>query len=118
MIHGIDYEHIYTQQLNTTIEELDLSVRTYNCIKRDGINTVAELLNNLHRLDKIRNLDGKCRDEIYKKLQEMSDVINNPTMSQDEKNKKLDELEKLYVSVEIIEYKQNTKINIRRINNE
>lgn len=73
MKHGISAEHIYTHaQLNTTIEELDLSVRAYNCIKRDGINTVAELLNNLHRLDKVRNLGNKCRKQIYEKLQEMS----------------------------------------------
>ena len=53
-----------------TIEELDLSVRSYNCLKRAGINTVEDLtLRKEEEMMKVRNLGRKSLDEVSNKLQ-------------------------------------------------
>ena len=53
-----------------TIEELDLSVRSYNCLKREGINTVEDLtLKKEEEMMKVRNLGRKSLDEVFNKLQ-------------------------------------------------
>ena len=55
--------------LDTTIEELDLSVRSYNCLKRAGINTVEELIKrNEEEMMKVRNLGRKSLEEVQQKL--------------------------------------------------
>jgi DNA-directed RNA polymerase subunit alpha len=55
--------------LDMTIEELDLSVRAYNCLKRAGINSVAELvLRNQEDMMKVRNLGRKSLEEVEQKL--------------------------------------------------
>ncbi|SDZ18471.1 DNA-directed RNA polymerase subunit alpha [Tindallia californiensis] len=55
--------------LEMTIEELDLSVRSYNCLKRAGINTVEELAEkNEEEMMKVRNLGKKSLEEVQKKL--------------------------------------------------
>ena len=52
-----------------TIEELDLSVRAYNCLKRANINTVAELVQrNEEEMMKVRNLGKKSLEEVEQKL--------------------------------------------------
>ena len=56
--------------LEMTIEELDLSVRAYNCLKRANINTVAELVTrNQEDMMKVRNLGRKSLEEVEQKLQ-------------------------------------------------
>ena len=56
--------------LEMTIEELDLSVRAYNCLKRAGINSVAELLQkNQEEMMKVRNLGKKSLEEVEQKLE-------------------------------------------------
>jgi DNA-directed RNA polymerase, alpha subunit len=58
--------------LEMTIEELDLSVRSYNCLKRAGINTVQELANKTEQeMIKVRNLGRKSLEEVKIKLQEL-----------------------------------------------
>lgn len=58
--------------LETTIEDLDLSVRSYNCLKRASINNVADLVNKSEDdMMKVRNLGRKSLDEVKKKLQEL-----------------------------------------------
>lgn len=58
--------------LEMTIEELDLSVRSYNCLKRAGINTVEELIQrNEDDMMKVRNLGKKSLEEVVNKLQEL-----------------------------------------------
>lgn len=53
-----------------TIEELDLSVRSYNCLKRAGINTVAELIEKTdEEMIKVRNLGKKSLEEVKQKLE-------------------------------------------------
>lgn len=55
--------------LEMTIEELDLSVRSYNCLKRVGINTVDELVQkNEEEMMKVRNLGRKSLEEVQQKL--------------------------------------------------
>lgn len=60
------------KKLEMTIEELDLSVRSYNCLKRAGINTVQEL-NNKSEADmmRVRNLGRKSLEEVKNKLTEL-----------------------------------------------
>ncbi len=58
--------------LEMTIEELDLSVRSYNCLKRAGINTVEELVQrNEEDMMKVRNLGKKSLEEVINKLDEL-----------------------------------------------
>ncbi|MGI6649903.1 MAG: DNA-directed RNA polymerase subunit alpha [Bacillota bacterium] len=58
--------------LDMTIEELDLSVRSFNCLKRAGINTVGELVQkNVEDMMKVRNLGKKSLEEVDKKLAEL-----------------------------------------------
>ncbi len=55
--------------LEMTIEELDLTVRSYNCLKRAGINTVDELVQRTEdEMMKVRNLGRKSLDEVIAKL--------------------------------------------------
>ena len=58
--------------LEMTIEELELSVRAYNCLKRAGINSVAELVQrNQEDMMKVRNLGRKSLEEVEQKLHEL-----------------------------------------------
>ena len=59
--------------LEMTIEELDLSVRSYNCLKRAGINTVEELIQKTEEdMMKVRNLGKKSLQEVKDKLAELN----------------------------------------------
>ena len=61
------------KMLEMTIEELDLSVRSYNCLKRAGINTVQELTNKSEaEMIKVRNLGRKSLEEVKHKLIELN----------------------------------------------
>ena len=58
--------------MEMTIEELDLSVRSYNCLKRAGINSVEELTQrNEEDMMKVRNLGKKSLEEVIQKLEEL-----------------------------------------------
>lgn len=58
--------------LEMSIEELELSVRSYNCLKRVGINTVEELTNKTSEdMMKVRNLGRKSLEEVLSKLKEL-----------------------------------------------
>jgi DNA-directed RNA polymerase subunit alpha len=62
--------------MDMTIEELDLSVRSFNCLKRAGINTVGELiLKNAEDMMKVRNLGKKSLEEVDKKLLELGHTL-------------------------------------------
>lgn len=55
--------------LEMNIEDLDLSVRSYNCLKRAGINTVEELVQrDEDEMMKVRNLGRKSLEEVQQKL--------------------------------------------------
>ena len=58
--------------LEMTIEELDLSVRAFNCLKRAGVNTVADLISKSpDEMMKVRNLGKKSLEEVIEKLQSL-----------------------------------------------
>ena len=63
--------------LEMNIDELELSVRSYNCLKRAGINTVQELINKTPEdMMKVRNLGRKSLDEVLAKLKELGLALN------------------------------------------
>lgn len=65
-------EDIKEKVLEMSIEELDLSVRSYNCLKRAGINTVEELANRTEEeMMKVRNLGKKSLEEVLAKLTDL-----------------------------------------------
>ena len=63
--------------LEMNIDELELSVRSYNCLKRAGINTVEELTNRTSEdMMKVRNLGRKSLEEVLSKLKELGLSLN------------------------------------------
>ena len=63
--------------LEMNIDELELSVRSYNCLKRAGINTVEELTNKTpEEMMKVRNLGRKSLEEVLAKLKELGLQLN------------------------------------------
>lgn len=64
--------------LEMNIDELELSVRSYNCLKRAGINTVEELINKTPEdMMKVRNFGRKSLDEVLAKLKELGLSLND-----------------------------------------
>ena len=64
--------------LEMTIEELDLSVRSFNCLKRAGINTVNDLIEkSAEEMMKVRNLGKKSFDEVKEKLHSLGYDLNS-----------------------------------------
>lgn len=65
-------DQLISSELSMPIEDLDLSVRSYNCLKREGINTVSELVSlSETQLMNIRNFGQKSVDEVKDKLVEL-----------------------------------------------
>lgn len=65
-------ENVSAPVLDMTIEELDLSVRSFNCLKRANINTVKDLVSKTeNEMIKVRNLGRKSLEEVMNKLQMM-----------------------------------------------
>ncbi len=63
--------------LEMTIEELDLSVRSFNCLKRAGINTVEDLISKSEdEMMKVRNLGRKSLEEVISKLESLGFKLN------------------------------------------
>ena len=68
-----------TPVLTMPIEDLDLSVRSYNCLKRAAINTVGDLIVKTEDdMMKVRNLGRKSLDEVKKKLDELGVALAKP----------------------------------------
>ena len=68
-----------TKNLDVTIDELELSVRSYNCLKRAGINTVQDLTSRTEdEMMKVRNLGRKSLDEVIEKLHSMGLDLSSP----------------------------------------
>ncbi len=66
--------------LELNIDELELSVRSFNCLKRAGINTVEELINKTpDDMMKVRNLGRKSLDEVLAKLKDLGLSLRNDT---------------------------------------
>lgn len=71
-------EDSQSKKLEMTIEDLDLSVRSYNCLKRAGINTVDDLIKKSKEdMIKVRNMGSKSIDEVIKKLADLELSLRN-----------------------------------------
>lgn len=67
------------KMLETPIEELEFSVRSYNCLKRAGIHTVADILSRTeHDMMKVRNLGKKSLDEVVGKMNSLGLSFKKP----------------------------------------
>ena len=61
-----------SQTCAMSIKDMDLSVRSYNCLKRAGIHTVADIVNKSEQdMIKVRNLGKKSLDEVVNKIKEL-----------------------------------------------
>ena len=66
-------DNVKEKALEMTIEELDLSVRSFNCLKRAGINTVEDLISKSEDdMMKVRNLGRKSLEEVIAKLESLN----------------------------------------------
>jgi DNA-directed RNA polymerase subunit alpha len=75
MVESVSNEKEKVLEMN--IDELELSVRSYNCLKRAGINTVEELCNKTSEdMMKVRNLGRKSLEEVLSKLKELGLSLN------------------------------------------
>ena len=75
LVEKVDNEKEKVLEMN--IDELELSVRSYNCLKRAGINTVEELCNRTPEdMMKVRNLGRKSLEEVLAKLKELGLQLN------------------------------------------
>ncbi len=69
-------DDVIEKKLEMTIEELDLSVRSFNCLKRAGINKVEDLISKSEEdMMKVRNLGKKSLDEVVAKLKSLGFVL-------------------------------------------
>ena len=86
-------EKVTNSKLDRKIEDLDLSVRSYNCLKRANINTVGELTQKTEEeMMKVRNLGRKSLKEVVQKLRnEGLDLKNSSSFSFDEEDESEDE---------------------------
>ena len=64
------------KNLEKTIEELDLSVRSFNCLKRAQINTVEDLISKTEEMMKVRNLGRKSLEEVIQKLESLGFTLS------------------------------------------
>ena len=78
-------EEVSASEPSITIDELELSVRAYNCLKRASINSMAELLKKSeHDLLNIKNFGKKSSDEVIERLHHFGlDLAPNPEMDED-----------------------------------
>ena len=78
-------EEVVEEEPKMTIEELELSVRAYNCLKRASINSMSELLKKSeHDLLNIKNFGKKSSDEVIERLHHFGlDLAPNPVEEED-----------------------------------
>lgn len=110
------------KNLEITIEELDLSVRTFNCLKRAGINTVEDMISlSCEDMMRVRNLGKRSFDEVISKLAELGyelshdDDYEGDESFENETNNNIDPsemtLEDLDLSVRTFNYLKRRGIN-------
>ncbi len=61
---------------NVDINELDFSVRTWNCLRRAKIDTVQDIADNYHNLNRVRNLGIRCIAEINEKIKPYVEFVD------------------------------------------
>lgn len=103
-------EKIANKKLEKKIEDLDLSVRSYNCLKRAGINTVGELTQKTEEeMMRVRNLGRKSLKEVIQKLREIGLHLKH---SYDGDYRNSDEDENDEIDNNIIETDNDTQDNL------
>ena len=86
VVEAVSEEHVVAEdEPSITIDELELSVRAYNCLKRASINSMAELLKKSeHDLLNIKNFGKKSSDEVIERLHHFGlDLAPNPEVDED-----------------------------------
>lgn len=78
---------------NVDIDELDFSVRTWNCLRRGMINTVQDIADNYHNLNRVRNLGQRCYDEIMEKIKPYVEFVDKICMTNYDRIKSMSVLE-------------------------
>ena len=82
-VEPIKQEEVVDQRVTLSIEELELSVRAYNCLKRANINSLGELLSlSYNELMNIKNFGKKSADEVLERLHAMGMHLADETMPQ------------------------------------
>ena len=72
-VAGPEYNEVY----DTAIEDLDFSVRTYNCLKRANINTLGDLaVRSEDEMMKVRNLGKKSLEEVMQKMKDLGFALS------------------------------------------
>ena len=66
---------MFIVKYNVDIDELDLSIRTWNCLRRAQINTVQNIVDNYDKLNCVRNLSKRCYDEITEKIKPYVEIV-------------------------------------------
>ncbi|MBR1374110.1 hypothetical protein IJ556_06650, partial [bacterium] len=81
----VEEVEVSEEEPSITIDELELSVRAYNCLKRASINSMAELLKKSeHDLLNIKNFGKKSSDEVIERLHHFGlDLAPNPELDED-----------------------------------
>lgn len=83
VIEPIKHEEIIDERKSLSIEDLELSVRAYNCLKRANINTLGELLSlSYNELMNIKNFGRKSADEVLERLHAMGLHLADETIPQ------------------------------------
>ena len=66
---------------NVDIDELNLSVRAWNCLRRANINTVQDIVDNYDNLTRVRNLGQKAYDEVIEKIKPYTRTVSEDKMN-------------------------------------
>lgn len=124
--HSIAHDEV-AEEYSTAIDELELSVRTHNVLKRAGVDTVEELQNmSDSELSKIRNFSQRCMDEVHKKLEEYIIKPDENVIKQDDfvieaNNSTAEPEDTEYSEITIRDYlweEEKTLEEYERVNNE
>ena len=61
---------------NADLNDLDLSVRSWNCLRRAMINNVQDIVDNIDNLTKVRNLGQRCHNEVLEKIKPYVEFVD------------------------------------------
>lgn len=83
---------------NVDINELDFSVRTWNCLRRAKIDTVQDIADNYHNLNQVRNLGIRCIAEINEKIVPYVEFVDKVRITHYDRirNMSIDEMESFF----------------------
>lgn len=88
---------------NVDLDNLDLSVRTWNCLRRALINNVQDIVDNIDNLPRVRNLGQKCYDEVLDKIKPYIEEVDRICITNYDRIKSMSVDE---MAVQMTEYKE------------